>query len=141
MIWSIFETVETPEYAPELAPRLIAVLELSEKASKSSRSGSSGKGTHMVIVSELYGEDLLDYLDRRDRAKRSLTVTEKKGLQIACILLMSQLHHYGLAHLDFTPENILVGPMGLRLCDFAKATPLTSPRIRHVNTGVRDFNF
>ena len=49
---------------------------------------------------------------------------------------MKRLHRLGLAHLDFTPENILVGSEGLRLCDFAKVTPLWSPRLRHVGPAV-----
>lgn len=127
------------EYAPGIAPKLMGILELSGGASINDRGGKTGNlrrtcdsVTHMVIVSELYGEDLLDYLDNRDRLSHKLAPEEKCALQIACVLLMKRLHRLGLAHLDFTPENILVGSEGLRLCDFAKVTPLWSPRLRHV---------
>lgn len=66
-----------------------------------------------------------------------LSKEEKQALQLACVLLMKRLHQLGLAHLDFTPENILLGPDGLRLCDFAKATPLWSPHLRHCPISVR----
>lgn len=59
----------------------------------------------------------------------------KRKLQLATALLLHALHCAGVAHLDFTPENILVhDPTGwsstegfqlqLRLCDFSKAAPL-----------------
>ena len=77
----------------------------------------------------------------------------KRKLQLSLALLLHSLHSAGLAHLDFTPENILVHslllgcvdnyttsssssssnnnkgasegfPLQLRACDFAKATPL-----------------
>eukprot|EP01053_Blabericola_migrator_P001321 Blabericola_migrator_1__1320@NODE_1343_length_4758_cov_149_423151_g901_i0_p1_GENE_NODE_1343_length_4758_cov_149_423151_g901_i0NODE_1343_length_4758_cov_149_423151_g901_i0_p1_ORF_typecomplete_len616_score55_81Pkinase/PF00069_25/4_5e19Kinaselike/PF14531_6/2_7e11Pkinase_Tyr/PF07714_17/2_6e11Kdo/PF06293_14/9_8e10WaaY/PF06176_11/6_8e06RIO1/PF01163_22/2_4e05APH/PF01636_23/2_7e03APH/PF01636_23/0_0014FTA2/PF13095_6/0_041FTA2/PF13095_6/9_5e03_NODE_1343_length_4758_cov_149_423151_g901_i013043151 len=132
------------EYAPGIAPKLVGILELSS-AGHQQESSSRNRGlntarrredgiTHMVIISELYGEDLLDYLDRRDRKDKPLSPEEKRALQLACVLLMRRLHQLGLAHLDFTPENILLGNDGLRLCDFAKATPLWSPRLRHVTT-------
>lgn len=50
---------------------------------------------------------------------------------------MERLHQLGLAHLDFTPENVLLGSDGLRLCDFAKSTPLWSPNLRHSPLPVR----
>eukprot|EP00923_Selenidium_pygospionis_P055794 GHVN01097139.1.p1 GENE.GHVN01097139.1~~GHVN01097139.1.p1 ORF type:complete len:733 (+),score=104.77 GHVN01097139.1:705-2903(+) len=89
--------------------------------------------THIVIVSELYGEDLLDFLDRRERENRPLTPEEKKCLQFHSLLVLNRLHSVGLAHLDFTPENLLIGREGIKLCDFAKATPLWSHRFRHVD--------
>jgi len=88
--------------------------------------------THVVIVSELYGEDLLDFLDRREREKQALTTEEKRCLQNDTLNILRRLHGLGLSHLDFTPENVLIGSQGLRLCDFAKATPLFSPNFRHV---------
>lgn len=61
-----------------------------------------------------------------------LTVAEKKSIQMECVCLLKRLHQLGLAHLDFTPENVLYDRKGLRLCDFAKATPITSNNLRHV---------
>eukprot|EP01054_Gregarina_sp_Poly1_P010420 Gregarina_sp_Poly_1__10419@NODE_750_length_6465_cov_191_781651_g557_i0_p1_GENE_NODE_750_length_6465_cov_191_781651_g557_i0NODE_750_length_6465_cov_191_781651_g557_i0_p1_ORF_typecomplete_len629_score82_16Pkinase/PF00069_25/5_4e18Kinaselike/PF14531_6/2_2e11Pkinase_Tyr/PF07714_17/1e10Kdo/PF06293_14/8_1e10WaaY/PF06176_11/6_7e06RIO1/PF01163_22/7_2e05APH/PF01636_23/9e02APH/PF01636_23/0_0014FTA2/PF13095_6/0_07FTA2/PF13095_6/9_3e03_NODE_750_length_6465_cov_191_781651_g557_i036245510 len=132
------------EYAPGIAPKLMGILELSasghlqESSSRNRGPGATRRRdngvTHVIIISELYGEDLLDYLDRRDRKDKPLSNEEKRALQLACVLLMRKLHQLGLAHLDFTPENILLGQDGLRLCDFAKATPLWSPRLRHVST-------
>ncbi|EZG43278.1 putative serine/threonine protein kinase [Gregarina niphandrodes] len=132
------------EYAPGIAPKLVAILELSgaispgssKRSAASTRPGNIRRSddtvTHIAIVSELYGEDLLDYLDRRDRRNKPLSEDEKHALQIGCVKLLRRLHDVGLAHLDFTPENILVGHGGLRLCDFAKSTPLMSSKLRHV---------
>lgn len=144
------------QYGPDLAPKLLGVLELcgpiveteneegdQEKKQKSSSTSTTENGenttdaaanqvTHIVILSELYGEDLLDFLERRDRKGTPLSDEEKRILQLDCIMLLWRLHAVGLSHLDFTPENVLIGMDGLRVCDFAKATPLYSHRIRHV---------
>lgn len=61
-----------------------------------------------------------------------LTENEKKMLQLGCARLLHKLHQLNLAHLDFTPENVLYGANGLKLCDFAKATPIWSNRLRHL---------
>ncbi|OII78295.1 hypothetical protein cand_033530 [Cryptosporidium andersoni] len=124
------------KYSQGLAPKLLAVLEHKDvtdldNLSKNfeiapvSRSFRVSKDiTHIILVSELYGDDLLDYLDRREKEKSLLTFQEKRKLQYNLALQLNHLHLKGLCHLDFTPENILVGPQGISICDFAKATPI-----------------
>eukprot|EP00923_Selenidium_pygospionis_P033574 GHVN01058911.1.p1 GENE.GHVN01058911.1~~GHVN01058911.1.p1 ORF type:complete len:1656 (+),score=434.51 GHVN01058911.1:593-5560(+) len=120
-----------------IAPKLLGILHVKGGATQNTRRKSGAhradEVSHVALVSELYGEDMLDFLDKRETLKRPLTSDEKKSLQYNSLLILNRLHEVGLAHLDFTPENVLVGANGLRLCDFAKATPLWSPKIRHVN--------
>lgn len=48
------------------------------------------------------------------------------------IKLVSRLHDTGLSHLDISPENTLIGENHkMRLCDFAKSTPLYTYYLRH----------
>lgn len=139
------------QYGPNLAPRLLGILELSTPIGGGARGGGGGCSTlrngfaaerrrdggdvtHVVIVSELYGEDLLDFLEKREREKQPLSEQEKISVQFDCLSLLSRLHSLNLAHLDFTPENVLYGRRGLRLCDFAKATPLHTATFRHVTS-------
>eukprot|EP00922_Rhytidocystis_sp_ex-Travisia-forbesii_P048177 GHVS01071777.1.p1 GENE.GHVS01071777.1~~GHVS01071777.1.p1 ORF type:complete len:862 (-),score=154.19 GHVS01071777.1:489-2807(-) len=96
------------------------------------KSGGLGEVTHIALVSELYGEDLLDYIERREKEGVPLQKTEKRQLQFGALCCMRLLHSLGLAHLDFTPENLLIGKTGLRLCDFAKTTPLYTRHPRHL---------
>eukprot|EP00922_Rhytidocystis_sp_ex-Travisia-forbesii_P048175 GHVS01071775.1.p1 GENE.GHVS01071775.1~~GHVS01071775.1.p1 ORF type:complete len:710 (-),score=115.19 GHVS01071775.1:372-2255(-) len=100
------------------------------------RSGGGSVGpaevTHIALVSELYGEDLLDYIERREKEGMPLQKPEKRQLQFGALCCMRLLHSLGLAHLDFTPENLLMGKTGLRLCDFAKSTPLYTRHPRHL---------
>ncbi|OEH76173.1 FIK kinase [Cyclospora cayetanensis] len=111
---------------------------------------SSSKGRQrterVVLVFQLFGQsDLLDFVE----ANKPMAPWFKRKLQLSLVLLLHALHSAGLAHLDLTPENILVHsmvagcvdryisangssgkgvpegfPLQLRLCDFAKATPL-----------------
>eukprot|EP00915_Cephaloidophora_sp_WS-2016_P011686 GHVH01017088.1.p1 GENE.GHVH01017088.1~~GHVH01017088.1.p1 ORF type:complete len:698 (+),score=48.95 GHVH01017088.1:149-2095(+) len=90
--------------------------------------------SHIGIITELYGEDLLDYIERRERKRRNLKPIDKCTLQLLCVDLLRRLHKTGICHLDFTPENILYGPDGLKLCDFAKATPLSTNYLYHDHT-------
>lgn len=140
------------EHGNGLAPRLLGVLQLKgcgmsrhsrgprRSAVVSNTSRDSGDDvTHIVIVSELYGEDLLDFLERRDKEKRPLGPEEKRTLQFHALMILNRLHSLGLAHLDFTPENVLIGTHGLKLCDFAKSTPLWSAQLRHVDGSTSSF--
>eukprot|EP01071_Lankesteria_metandrocarpae_P002219 Lankesteria_metandrocarpae@DN2170_c1_g1_i1.p1 len=135
------------EYGHAVSPSLLGILEYCADSPSTTkittprvtrgpggqrRSSTCNEVTHVVIVSELYGEDLLDFLDRREKEENPLSDNEKQQLQFDCLFLLRRLHYLGLAHLDFTPENVLYGSQGLRLCDFAKATPLWTYYQRHV---------
>ncbi|KAL8438854.1 hypothetical protein Efla_000772 [Eimeria flavescens] len=96
----------------------------------------------VVLVFQVFGQsDLLDFVE----ANKPMAPWFKRKLQLSLVLLLHALHCAGVAHLDLTPENILVHsmfvghvencgskpkgqaegfPLQLRLCDFAKATPL-----------------
>ncbi|KAH8741311.1 Ser/Thr protein kinase [Cryptosporidium ryanae] len=89
--------------------------------------------THIILVSEYYGEDLLDYLDKCEKQNKALSNREKKELQYNLVVIMDKLHKKGLSHLDFTPENILIGPNGINVCDFAKSTPIITNNPRHTH--------
>eukprot|EP00917_Polyrhabdina_sp_WS-2016_P014251 GHVP01031236.1.p1 GENE.GHVP01031236.1~~GHVP01031236.1.p1 ORF type:complete len:1097 (+),score=151.32 GHVP01031236.1:1047-4337(+) len=148
------------EFSPGIAPDLLGIVEASrtpqaKKSDNDSHPAPSGGETrfdpvqgkssrvsvsHIAIISELYGEDLLDYLDAMERDKTPLTSDQKRKLQYNCLLLLHKMHSLGFAHLDFTPENILHGSEGLRVCDFAKSTPLWSSRYRHLATSARATN-
>ncbi|KAF8819671.1 putative FIKK kinase [Cardiosporidium cionae] len=116
-----------------LAPHLVAILEefTPPNATPSSQESSSCCG-YVCIVSELYGEDLLYYVERRLKEERSLLPNEKRLLQRKAMEIVTFLHERGLCHLDVTPENILIGPQGMKLCDFGKTTPIYSSCIRHL---------
>ncbi|KAH8582956.1 Ser Thr kinase [Cryptosporidium sp. chipmunk genotype I] len=130
-----------------IAPRLYAILEHCEdcnhKEAKTlyrnitNRNASdyllSKDTTHIILVSEYYGEDLLDYLDKCEKKNRNLTDKEKKELQYKLVLALNNLHTKGLCHLDFTPENILIGSNGINICDFAKSTPIITKNPRHTH--------
>eukprot|EP00918_Siedleckia_nematoides_P026883 GHVU01057992.1.p2 GENE.GHVU01057992.1~~GHVU01057992.1.p2 ORF type:complete len:407 (-),score=39.09 GHVU01057992.1:1056-2276(-) len=132
------------EYAPGIAPRLFGILEQSVSSSiqpsersklpanKMLRDNGPRELAYVVIVSELYGEDLLDFLDRREKENKPLSDEEKRLLQYDGLCMLQRLHSLGFAHLDFTPENVLIGSNGLRLCDFAKTTPRLTPAARHL---------
>lgn len=130
-----------------IAPRLYAILEHCEepnaKEGKSLHRNVSTRSvcdyllskdtTHIILVSEYYGEDLLDYLDKCEKQNRNLSDKEKKELQYELVLALNNLHSKGLCHLDFTPENILIGPKGINICDFAKSTPIITKNPRHTH--------
>ncbi|KAF7458862.1 Serine/threonine protein kinase [Cryptosporidium felis] len=130
-----------------IAPRLYAILEHNEGLYKDNGKIPSKTlnlratsdhflckdTTHIILVSEYYGEDLLDYLDKCERENKVLTEKEKKDLQYNLVLALNSLHSKGLSHLDFTPENILVGPNGINICDFAKSTPIMTKNPRHTH--------
>ncbi|KAJ1608678.1 Ser/Thr protein kinase [Cryptosporidium canis] len=130
-----------------IAPRLYAILEhcegsISKEGATPCRNASSKSvcdyllskdTTHIILVSEYYGEDLLDYLDKCEKQNRNLSDKEKKELQYELVLALSNLHSKGLCHLDFTPENILIGSNGINICDFAKSTPIITRNPRHTH--------
>ncbi|OII75481.1 protein kinase [Cryptosporidium ubiquitum] len=130
-----------------IAPKLYAILEhcekIDHKENKISYKNISNKSpcdyllskdtTHIILVSEYYGEDLLDYLDKCEKKNRNLTDKEKKDLQYKLVLALNNLHSKGLCHLDFTPENILIGSNGINICDFAKSTPIITKNPRHTH--------
>ncbi|PPS96699.1 Serine/threonine protein kinase [Cryptosporidium hominis] len=135
-----------------IAPRLYAILEHCEVHFNDVNSNKESKiqyrnianrnacdyllskdTTHIILVSEHYGEDLLDYLDKCEKKNRNLTDKEKKELQYKLALALNNLHLKGLCHLDFTPENILIGPNGINICDFAKSTPIITKNPRHTH--------
>ncbi|KAH7648083.1 Ser Thr kinase [Cryptosporidium bovis] len=133
-------------HSENITPKLYAILEHNDESIKekdSHYSHSKGRNscdyllnkdtTHIILVSEYYGEDLLDYLDKCEKQNKALTNKEKKELQYNLAVIMNKLHKKGLSHLDFTPENILMGPNGINICDFAKSTPIITNNPRHTH--------
>ncbi|KNC37996.1 trophozoite antigen [Plasmodium falciparum RAJ116] len=50
-----------------------------------------------------------------------------------CLKLLIKLHNAGLAHLDISPENILISNNSeFRLCDLAKSAPMYTYNLRHI---------
>lgn len=87
-----------------------------------------------VLVSELFGQDLLDFLDRVEEQKLKFPPDFKRLLQYRILKRLEDLHRAGLSHLDFTPENILIGPKGnVKLCDLSKSTPLWTSKPLHMS--------
>ncbi|KAK6590316.1 Ser Thr kinase [Cryptosporidium xiaoi] len=133
-------------HSENITPKLYAILEHSDESIQEKDSHSNHNKvrsscdyllnkdtTHIILVSEHYGEDLLDYLDKCEKQNKALTNKEKKELQYNLAVIMNKLHKKGLSHLDFTPENILMGPNGINICDFAKSTPIITNNPRHTH--------
>ncbi|SOV22042.1 serine/threonine protein kinase, FIKK family [Plasmodium sp. DRC-Itaito] len=98
---------------------------------------------YVVMVSEYYGEDIFDFIIKR-RKNVFLKIRRKDKINIlhACLKLLARLHDAGLSHLDLTPDNILISKnMDLRLCDFAKSTPMYSNKLRHLKASKNLYKF
>ncbi|ETW37369.1 serine/threonine protein kinase [Plasmodium falciparum Tanzania (2000708)] len=98
---------------------------------------------YVVMVSEYYGEDIFDFIIKR-RKNIFLKIRRKDKINIlhACLKLLARLHDAGLCHLDLTPDNILISKsMDLRLCDFAKSTPMYSNKLRHLKESEDSYKF
>ncbi|EWC76949.1 serine/threonine protein kinase [Plasmodium falciparum UGT5.1] len=141
------------EYYPGIAPKLYKVLiepdniyyykgitkekmfdnmnTLNEILSKGIKDDING---NIVIVSELFGKDIKKFLfTENENILAIIDNNNKKKYLIESLKLLVRLHEAGLAHLDFTPENILIKKNGgMRLCDFGKSTPVYSYNLRHI---------
>ncbi|SCQ12780.1 serine/threonine protein kinase, FIKK family [Plasmodium gaboni] len=91
------------------------------------------KNGYIVMIWKFYGQNLREFLDSE---KENLVITkERKIILYECLKLINKLHKAGLAHLDISPENILIGEnYEMRLCDFGKTTPL------YVNNNINEDN-
>ncbi|KAH0479619.1 MAG: uncharacterized protein KVP18_001973 [Porospora cf. gigantea A] len=78
----------------------------------------------IVLLSSFYGQNLYSAINRPHNAY--ITVHTLR-LQRDLAQLVRRLHSVGLCHLDLTPTNVLMGPEGLKLVDFAKAAPMRNP--------------
>ncbi|CAA9986213.1 serine/threonine protein kinase, FIKK family [Plasmodium knowlesi strain H] len=89
---------------------------------------------NIVIVSEFFSEDILDFIDRRQKKlNMKISNNEKSYILYQCLKLLIRLHDAGLSHLDLTPENILISESyEMRLCDLSKSTPIYTYNLRHV---------
>ncbi|CDO65291.1 serine/threonine protein kinase, FIKK family [Plasmodium reichenowi] len=91
---------------------------------------------YIVMVSELFGEDLFDFNKRFTEEKSDVRNSDefKKEILYKCLRLLVRLHSAGLSHLDLTSENVLItDDYDMRLCDFAKSTPIYSDKLRHIH--------
>ncbi|KOB63846.1 hypothetical protein PFHG_05010 [Plasmodium falciparum HB3] len=88
---------------------------------------------YILMVSESFGEDLETYLCTVNNKKIFKSRKKnKKKLLFESLKLINKLHQAGICHLDFTLDNILISKNGdMRLCDFAKCTPMYSYYLRH----------
>ncbi|SOV78753.1 serine/threonine protein kinase, FIKK family, putative [Plasmodium reichenowi] len=88
---------------------------------------------YILLVSESFGEDLETYLCTiNNKKKLKSRKKNKKKLLFESLKLINKLHQAGICHLDFTLDNILISKDGdMRLCDFAKSTPMYSYYLRH----------
>ncbi|SOV22144.1 serine/threonine protein kinase, FIKK family [Plasmodium sp. DRC-Itaito] len=91
-------------------------------------------GGNIVIVSEFFNEDILDFIDRRQKKyNMKISNNEKSFILYQCLKLLIRLHDAGLSHLDLTPENILISDnYDLRFCDLSKSTPIYTYNLRHI---------
>ncbi|SCD22405.1 Serine/Threonine protein kinase, FIKK family, putative [Plasmodium ovale] len=89
---------------------------------------------NIVMVSEFFSEDILDFIDRRQKNyNMKISNNEKSYILYQCLKLLIRLHDAGLSHLDLTPENILISDnYEMRLCDLSKSTPIYTYNLRHV---------
>ncbi|GAB64482.1 serine/threonine protein kinase [Plasmodium cynomolgi strain B] len=89
---------------------------------------------NIVIVSEFFSEDILDFIDRRQKKlNMKINNNEKSYILYQCLKLLIRLHDAGLSHLDLTPENILISDSyEMRLCDLSKSTPIYTYNLRHI---------
>ncbi|ETW48870.1 serine/threonine protein kinase [Plasmodium falciparum MaliPS096_E11] len=95
---------------------------------------NNNKKGYVVFISELYGQDLFQYINNKNENKETVvSVEEKKKIMKECLKLLIKLHNAGLAHLDISPENILISNNSeFRLCDLAKSAPMYTYNLRHI---------
>ncbi|SOV13902.1 serine/threonine protein kinase, FIKK family [Plasmodium sp. gorilla clade G2] len=141
------------EYHPGIAPKLYKVLiepenmyyykrmtkenmfanmnTLNEILSKGIKDDIKG---NIVIVSELFGKDIKKFLfTESENILSGIENNTKKMYLNESLKLLVRLHEAGLAHLDFTAENILIKKNGdMRLCDFGKSTLVYTYNLRHI---------
>ncbi|GAW78980.1 serine/threonine protein kinase, FIKK family [Plasmodium gonderi] len=98
---------------------------------------------NIVIVSEFFSEDILDFIDRRQKKlNMKINNNEKSYILYQCLKLLIRLHDAGLSHLDLTPENILISEnYEMRLCDLSKSTPIYTYNLRHIKDTNRLYLF
>ncbi|SOV13906.1 serine/threonine protein kinase, FIKK family, putative [Plasmodium sp. gorilla clade G2] len=89
----------------------------------------------IVMIWEYFGQNLLKYLNIQN-ILYPLGISnkmKKKRLLYGSLELMKKFHDTGLCHLDFTVQNILINKdYEMRLCDFAKSTPMYTNNLRHI---------
>ncbi|CDO64595.1 serine/threonine protein kinase, FIKK family [Plasmodium reichenowi] len=90
---------------------------------------------YIVIISELFGEDIYTYL-RKQKKKNIFALhsyMKRKKILFECLNVLRKLHDAGLCHLDISPQNILMSyNFEIRLCDLAKSTPIYTNNLRHL---------
>ncbi|SOV13896.1 serine/threonine protein kinase, FIKK family [Plasmodium sp. gorilla clade G2] len=98
---------------------------------------------NIVIVSELYGDDILKFKKKMLKVyPKVFNKKNKKKILFECLKLIDKLHDTGLSHLDITPENILISDnFEFRICDFGKSTPLYTNKMRHIKRCHTMFSF
>ncbi|VTZ69728.1 serine/threonine protein kinase, FIKK family [Plasmodium chabaudi chabaudi] len=98
---------------------------------------------NIVLVSEFFSEDILDFIDRRQKNfNMKISNNEKSYILYQCLKLLIRLHDAGLSHLDLTPENILISDnYEMRLCDLSKSTPIYTYNLRHIKDANRLYLF
>ncbi|SCN62162.1 serine/threonine protein kinase, FIKK family [Plasmodium chabaudi adami] len=98
---------------------------------------------NIVLVSEFFSEDILDFIDRRQKNfNMKISNNEKSYILYQCLKLLIRLHDAGLSHLDLTPENILISDnYEMRFCDLSKSTPIYTYNLRHIKDANRLYLF
>ncbi|KAH0480957.1 MAG: hypothetical protein KVP17_001690 [Porospora cf. gigantea B] len=110
------------KYAPGVCPHFIGWCDIpKDRLRKWLRTPVENS---IVLLSSFYGQNLYSAINRPHNAY--ITVHTLR-LERDLAQLIRRLHSVGLCHLDLTPTNVLMGPEGLKLVDFAKAAPLRNP--------------
>ncbi|SOV14834.1 serine/threonine protein kinase, FIKK family [Plasmodium sp. gorilla clade G2] len=90
---------------------------------------------YIVIISELFGEDIYKYLTKQKKKNIFAlhNYMKRKKILFECLNALRKLHDAGLSHLDISPQNILISyNFEIRLCDLAKSTPIYTSNLRHL---------
>ncbi|SPJ08119.1 serine/threonine protein kinase, FIKK family [Plasmodium sp. DRC-Itaito] len=94
---------------------------------------NNNKKGYVVMVSELFGEDVFDYtISEKERLETEEWFEDVKKILFKSLKLLIRLHDAGITHLDLTPENILIKKnFDIRFCDFGKSAPVYTTKLRH----------
>ncbi|SEG95925.1 Serine/threonine protein kinase [Nonomuraea solani] len=88
------------------------------------------------IVTEYVPGPSLDELVRQDGPLHGEAL---ERLAIATATALTAIHRAGVAHLDLTPRNVIIGPDGPRVVDFGLAHALNGPATNSLVTGTPAF--